>query len=301
MLPKYEKTVYIRSVDICKRSICHIEKIKNYLEINNYRLVFEPKQADNILFFACSFNSTTEKNALLKLEELKGYTENLFVLEGIADTSRKKLEEMGVDHKKIIGRGEYEKLDEFFAQEYKFTEIEDANKTPENIEIFFVHACQGCKSNCSYCGEKIIVKGLKSKPIQDCIKEIEKGVSLGFKKILLIGDDLGAYGLDIDTSLMELLRAAMKVEGVFELFLEEINIKYLVRNLKELDKILSFGKIKKMLCGLQSANNRILKLMNREYTRQEMQNLVHLLLARNVEISFHMIVGFRSSPYFLVL
>src|ERR1039457_4703663 len=113
-------------------------------------------------------------------------------------------------------------------------------------DCFVVRVCKGCDSYCTYCGDKIVVGTLMSKPFEECISEVKKGLSLGHKKIHLIGDDIGAYGLDIGSSISELLKSIVGLGRDFKLSLDEVNIKYLIKNQRGFEKILSSGRIRSM-------------------------------------------------------
>jgi tRNA A37 methylthiotransferase MiaB len=156
----------------------------------------------------------------------------------------------------------------------------------------------GCLGKCSYC---VIPKGtgkLRSKPIKECIKEYKDLIENGHRHIMLSAEDTGTYGLDINSSLPELLSEMSKSDKGYDvkLGLQSLNPEYA---LKYKDKLLGFikkGKLKNMKFDIQSGSNRILKLMNRNYDIKEVLKLCDELkkISRNLVSLSHFIVGFPS-------
>jgi tRNA A37 methylthiotransferase MiaB len=220
-------------------------------------------------------------------------------LEGIADTKGEELKAGNIyNPEKIIGRGEYKNLDKFFARKCLFEDIGEINKPyGRDKGNHIVQICRGCNDRCSYCGDKPIVKNLHSKSLSNCIAEVKRGIELGYRRIDLLGDDAGAYGIDLNLSIFDLLKEIIKLRGDFEVTIREINIKYLVRDLGALDKILAYKKIPWLCIGLQSGNDRILQLMDRGYLREEVEELLKLLSRHKVKKRFIAIVGFPTETF----
>lgn len=305
-----KRNVYIHLENICARRLLDIEKISDYLKLNGYRVVSSIQKAGNILIFGCAFNKKTEDESLKKIDELVKSGRNVIVLEGIADTQGEKLKsKWSINPAKIIKCGEFDKLDVFFANKCSLKDVEEVNKlyTPpakwfgfsrkKQSGIYSVQVAHGCDDNCTYCGDKIVVKQLKSKPLDNCIDEIKKGIESGFEHIELLGDDVGAYGKDISLTIIDLLNEIMKLKGSFKLSMQEVNIKYLIENIGYLGNVLQHGKLKHLVIAFQSGNNRILKMMNRGYTREEVEKLISLLNRHKVSKRFHAIAGFPTETY----
>lgn len=79
-------------------------------------------------------------------------------------------------------------------------------------DIYHIVTSTGCLGKCSYCSIKKARGLIKSKPIKHIIKEFKDAAYLGFKKFILWGDDLGAYGKDISTNLIALLEEIIHVD-----------------------------------------------------------------------------------------
>ena len=88
----------------------------------------------------------------------------------------------------------------------------------------------------------------------------------GFKEFALIGTEVGNYGVDTGTNLAELLNELMAAQGDYQVRLRNIHPKFLIEMLPQLVEIFKTGKIPYLESAVQSGNNRILKLMKRDYT-----------------------------------
>ena len=140
----------------------------------------------------------------------------------------------------------------------------------------------GCSNYCSYCVVPDVRGKLRLRKPSDIIDEIKRNISLGIKKITLLGQNVNDYDFKLNTqysirnakiNFVGLLKMIDKIDG-----LEEINfITSQPRNTsKELFTLIEKSpKIRKRLhLPFQSGSNRILKLMNRGYTRERYLQLV---------------------------
>ncbi len=137
---------------------------------------------------------------------------------------------------------------------------------------FYIRILWGCLGNCSYCGIKKAIGPLKSKPITECINEFKKGLQQGYKSFTITADDVGAYGLDINKNLPELLDKLTKIKGDYEINITDLHPRWIVKYIDELEKILRRKKIIFIDVPFQSGNDRILKLMNRYSDTEKMKN-----------------------------
>ncbi len=160
-----------------------------------------------------------------------------------------------------------------------------------------IWVCSGCIGNCSYCVDKLAVGKFKSRPLEKCLEDIKIGLANNIKSFRIVGDDIGSYGIDIGSNFIELVKSLSLVEDKpFNLRLLEINAKWLVKYLHKL-KYLKNSKISDMLIGIQSANNRILKMMKRGYCIEDVSEAISCLRSLNISIGCHFIIGFPSETY----
>lgn len=161
---------------------------------------------------------------------------------------------------------------------------------------YIITVSRGCIHKCSYCAIRKAVGPLKSKPVEQCVKEFKEGLRQGYKEFELAADDIGPYGIDIKKSLTELLDELTKIEGDYSIRFQNTHPAWIIRYIDDLEKIFKRKKIKYILFSIQSGNNRILKLMRRAYTKESLIDVVSKLrkFDSDLNIGAELMVGFPS-------
>ena len=153
----------------------------------------------------------------------------------------------------------------------------------------------GCNNFCSYCIVPYVRGRERSREPKDIIREIEKLVADGVCEIMLLGQNVNSYGKTLDNliTFAELLREVNKIEGLKR-------IRFMTSHPKDLsDELIEVMKHSKKICRhlhlpLQSGSTRILKAMNRHYTKEQYVDLA-LKIRReipDIAITTDIIVGF---------
>ena len=153
----------------------------------------------------------------------------------------------------------------------------------------------GCNNFCSYCIVPYVRGRERSREPKDIIREIEKLVADGVCEIMLLGQNVNSYGKTLDNPITfaELLREVNKIEGLKRIRFMTSHPKDLsddlIMAIKECDKV-----CKHMHLPLQSGSSRILKIMNRKYTKEQYLDLVYRLQEEmpNLSLTTDIIVGF---------
>ena len=153
----------------------------------------------------------------------------------------------------------------------------------------------GCNNFCSYCIVPYVRGRERSRKPEDIVKEVEKLVSEGVVEIMLLGQNVNSYGktLDDPISFAELLRRVTEVEGLKR-------IRFMTSHPKDLsDELIETMHSSDKICKqfhlpMQSGSNRILKEMNRHYTREDYLEIVRKLRESvpDIGLSTDIIVGF---------
>jgi tRNA A37 methylthiotransferase MiaB len=159
---------------------------------------------------------------------------------------------------------------------------------------FIVEICKGCLGNCAYCVIRHSRGRLKSRPADEIINEIKRGIEKDVKEILLTATESAAYGLDIDTSLSVLLSQIIEVLKDQQLLLFYANPKWLIKDWDNLKSIFATGKIHFIHFSLNGGSNSVLKRMNRGYTLDEFENLLRSIkqLSPETVLQTQVITGF---------
>lgn len=153
----------------------------------------------------------------------------------------------------------------------------------------------GCNNFCSYCIVPYVRGRERSRKIQDIVNDVEELAQKGYKEIMLLGQNVNSYGNDLkdETNFPKLLREIEKIDGI------EI-IRFMSPHPKDfsdelIDTIAKSKKIARQIhLPLQSGSTKILKEMNRKYTKEDYLKIVEKLKKADGNISFStdIIVGF---------
>ncbi len=153
----------------------------------------------------------------------------------------------------------------------------------------------GCNNFCSYCIVPYVRGRERSREPEDIIKEIEDMAADGVKEVMLLGQNVNSYGktLKDPITFAELLRRVEKIDGIER-------IRFMTSHPKDLsDELIEVMGSSEKICThlhlpLQSGSSRILKLMNRHYTKEQYLELVDKVRERIPDISLttDIIVGF---------
>ena len=203
-----------------------------------------------------------------------------------------------------IGRGDADKLNKssFLIKKMLFDGVKswkDFYESKINIvndRTYCIKVSTGCLGNCSYCVIKKSRGKVKSKGIDRIIAEFHQGLDLGYQQFALIGTDLGDYGKDQGSDLIDLLEKMTSLSGKFSIKLRNVNPRWIIAQGENFYDLLRRGNISYLLSPIQSGSNRILELMNRGYKIEKFINIIKRIRSSypSVLIQSQAIVGFPT-------
>ncbi len=161
---------------------------------------------------------------------------------------------------------------------------------------YLVRCARGCSNFCAYCAIRIARGRLKSRALDSIVNEVREALKMGCDHFVLVADDLSAYGLDLENlRLSQLLEAILGLGDSFTLEMHNLHPKHILSDLDRFLEVLS-KRIRCIHFDFQSGSNRILKLMNREYTKEDVLFGATAILRKAPFISLRtdVIVGFPS-------
>lgn len=158
-----------------------------------------------------------------------------------------------------------------------------------------VNITYGCDNFCSYCIVPYVRGRERSRLPIDILREIEMHVKDGVKEIMLLGQNVNSYGKGLENPITfaELLRQICRIDGL-------LRVRFMTPHPKDFsDELLTVMKENPKICRhihlpLQSGSSRILKLMNRHYTKEDYLSLVEKIksVLPDVSLTTDIIVGF---------
>lgn len=296
----------------CQQNEADGERIAGMAREMGYTIVDEPENADLIVVNTCAVREHAEQKALSitgGYKHLKNANPDLILCVCGCMASEHHITE------KI--KNSYPYVNITFSTEamWRFPEIirqvmEDGKRVfIENVgdEVIsetmaverkstfsaWVSIMYGCNNFCTYCIVPYVRGRERSRKPESIIEEITDLVNNGYKEITLLGQNVNSYGKEYGVSFAELLERICKIEGDFI-------IRYMSSHPKDVSSdlirvIRDNPKIERHFhLPVQSGSTRLLKLMNRNYTREKYLEEIKEIKEQipDVALSSDIIIGF---------
>lgn len=246
------------------------------------KVVDSKDKADLIIFHVCSFTQQKEEETIKRINSILNESTGKIIVSGCF------LKEY-VKHERI-SYVKHQNLQESLL-EIKKEGLVEQNESALNLKPF-VAISRGCYGYCSYCSIKKVKGNHISRPIQDILIDIDKRTDHGFVK--LVGEEVAGYGIDIGTNLTMLVDEITKQFPKLKVSFGSLNPKLLKEyNSDQLNVFARKNIIGTIHIPIQSANNKILDLMNRDYTVEDFEEIIFKLKVLGVKkTSTDLICGF---------
>jgi len=177
-----------------------------------------------------------------------------------------------------------------------YESLPDSSSFEENKVSKFVTIMQGCENFCTYCVVPYVRGKERSRKPDRIIEEITLLAGSGVKEVTLLGQNVNSYGKkEGEISFPELLKKINQIDGLHRIRFATSHPKDLSMDLmhavRDLEKV-----CKHLHLPVQSGSDRILKKMNRGYTRQQYLDRIFELKRQcpDISLSTDIIVGFPS-------
>ena len=266
----------------CKVNAYESEYIKEQFLKNDFIYEDDTKNSDIVIVNTCSVTNTADNKCLKTIRGIKRDNKDciLVVCGCSAENHRHEFDDLGIDI--LIGNNNKSKLvtyvKDFIDNKETYCEFYDGRQSNfENMQVAkfndltraFVKIQDGCNNFCSYCIIPYVRGGVRSKEINTAYKEIKELVEAGHREIVFTGINTGAYGKETGQyDLVDLIQKISKLEKLERIRVSSIEITEIDdRFIEELAK-------NKKVCGhlhvsLQTGCDKVLKLMNRKYKKDE--------------------------------
>lgn len=277
---------------------------EGFIQTDNY------ENADNIIINTCSVRAHAEERVFSRVKLFNANRKKnkksmkLIVMGCMAQTSKDILQSLGAD--KIfdvyneMNILDYMKDEEVFIKKFNHNYVFNKSYVDEDKpHKAFLPISHGCNNWCSFCIVPHTRGKMVSRKSSEILEEVKRLIDAGAKEITLLGQNVNSYGLDIkdEISFADLLYSIDKIAGN-----NKVWIRFLTSHPKDFDKDLadavwnlkSLGK--HIHLPFQSGSDRILKLMNRKYNKEEYRRKISYLreYAEDFPISTDIIVGYAD-------
>ena len=303
----------------CQGNVADSEHIKGMLIEMGYVLCDDVSEADFILYNTCAIREHAEDRVFGNVGALKKYKKEkpgliialcgcMMQQEHIAEKIKKSYPFVNL----VFGTHVTHELPElvskvlctgkrvFCIDRSDGVIAEGLPSSRDSGENAWLPIMYGCNNFCSYCIVPHVRGRERSRKPEIILDEAKTLVKEGYKLITLLGQNVNSYGknCDFDVNFAELIRRIDEIEGDFK-------FDFMTSHPRdcsfELIDVLSQSK---HFCGhlhlpVQSGNNRILKEMNRHYTREHYLELIEYAKKKipDVDITTDIIVGFPGETY----
>lgn len=298
----------------CQGNVADGERIKGMLAQMGFEFTEEPKEADLILYNTCAIREHAEDRVFGNVGALKHIKERhpatilglcgcMMQQPQVAERIRKSFPYVSL----VFGTHVVHRLPELLYRlltcERRVFELPDSDGVvAEGLPVrrdgelkAWLPIMYGCNNFCSYCIVPYVRGRERSRTMEAIVAEAKEIIAAGYKEITLLGQNVNSYGKDLPepVSFAQLLRTIDALPGDFKIRFMTSHPKDATKEL--IDVIAESRKVSHHLhLPVQSGSNRILKAMNRHYTREQYLDLVAYAKKRIPDLSLtsDIIVGF---------
>ena len=286
----------------CQMNRAESSEIGGYLQSLGMERVNTAREADIVVLNTCVVRQNAEDKVIGMLGYLKGIKREkpdmLIALTGcFVDADISQLNKQFPHINCFFKPGEKSNFEDWLFREA----IDSGNRNCEvTIHAMspvsaYIPIIQGCNNYCSYC-----IVPYRRGPERSCLpneilNQATELVANGAREIVLLGQNVNAYGKDLDpgTNLAALLHQMNELKGL-------VRIRFLTNHPKDMnheliEAMLSLNKVCHHIClPLQAGDDQILNSMNRHYTLDDYRSLVNRIRDSipDVALSTDIIVGF---------
>ena len=298
----------------CQMNARDSEKLTGVLREAGYEIIDEETEADFVIYNTCTVRDNANQKVYGHLGLLKSRVKknpNLRIAlcgcmmqeASVIETIREKYKFVNL----VFGTHNIFKFPELLyrmlTSDSQIIDIwEDTDQIVEDLPVDRKYSFKsginimfGCNNFCSYCIVPYVRGRERSREPKEIIREIEKLVNEGVIEVMLLGQNVNSYGKNLDNpmSFAQLLKEIEKIEGLKR-------IRFMTSHPKDLsDDLIEVMAKSEKICKhihlpLQSGSDRVLKEMNRRYTKEQYLSLVEKIKKAipDVAVTTDIIVGF---------
>jgi tRNA-2-methylthio-N6-dimethylallyladenosine synthase len=314
-----QKLFYIKTYG-CQMNFYDSDKIVDLLKPLGYRISETPENCDLAILNTCHIREKASEKMYSDIGRLANFKKNqlksgrdmtIAICGCVAQAEGKEIMRRNNSVDIVVGPQNYHVLPEILIKKEKNKKyIENIFPEKSKFDYFpdpsvngftaFVSIQEGCDKFCTFCVVPYTRGAEFSRPAKDIVLEVEKLVSLGVREITLLGQNVNAYHGKISSkekdsvcTLSELCSMLAKIKGL-------MRIRYITSHPADMtDDLINAHKDNYKLMPylhlpIQAGSNKILKEMNRKYTREEYITVVDKLRKARPDIALtsDFIVGF---------
>lgn len=294
----------------CQMNFADTEVVLSVMQDAGYSQNDDPEKADVILINTCVVRENAERRVLARLNDFKQRKKTnaevvIGVLGCMAEHLRKDLMELEDHVDLIVGPDEYRKLPALIdnalmgekgiaVQLSRVENYDDIIPLRTDLLSAWVSIMRGCDKFCTFCVVPFTRGRERSRTLSSLVQEIEVLSKRGFKEVTLLGQNVNSYR-DGETDFADLLARIAEID-------RKMRLRFMTSHPQDMsEKLISTIAVHNNICKhihlpVQSGSDRILELMNRNYTADYYRNLIRRIrdTITGVSISTDIIAGFPT-------
>ena len=298
----------------CQQNEADSERLRGYLSEMGYQFTQSEAEADLIVINTCAIREHAEQRVFGNLGALthtkRRHPEQKIFLCGCMAGETKVSDRVKHSYPHVDGVFSTHHLwqfpqilwnvlsgkkRQFFIEDEPGSIAEGIPQVRDSSLKAWVSIMYGCNNFCSYCIVPYVRGRERSRDPEEILAEIRSLVSEGYKEITLLGQNVNSYGKDLETPMdfADLLRAIDQIPG-------DYLIRFMTSHPKDAGEKLFTAMAecphvaKQLHLPVQSGNSRVLKAMNRGYTREQYLDKVRMVrsLMPDIVLTSDIIIGF---------
>lgn len=310
------KKAYIETYG-CQMNQADSEVVASILKKDDYEMTTDIAEADLILVNTCSIRENAEQRVKKRLTEFDYLKKKKTWLKvGVLGCMAERLQNQLIEENKVdivVGPDSYrdipflltevEKHKQSYISAVLSEEETYSDITPIKLDTngvtAFISIMRGCENFCSYCVVPYTRGRERSRDPQTIIAEAQDLFNKGYREVTLLGQNVNSYiwnkGQEDEINFAKLMALVAQVSPLLRIRFSTSHPKDISQEL--LDTIAKYDNICKFIhLPLQSGSTRMLKLMNRKYTREDYMNKITAIknTIKDCGISTDIIAGFCS-------
>ncbi|MGB4660288.1 MAG: 30S ribosomal protein S12 methylthiotransferase RimO [Mobilitalea sp.] len=276
----------------CDKNLVDTEHMLGILNESGYQITSDEQEADIIIINTCCFIHDAKEesvNTILEMAEYKksGKIQALIVTGCLAERYKDEILNEIPEVDALLGTASFDEILDVINQlsdHKQHTSFEPLDRLP-NVSgkrmltsgsfSAYLKIAEGCDKHCTYCIIPQVRGNYRSVPIEELLKEANYLVEQGVKELILVAQETTIYGKDLygSNTLPKLIKELARIKGlewirILYCYPEEITDE-LIETMKEEPKICRYLDL-----PIQHASSRILKLMGRRTTKEDLINII---------------------------
>lgn len=302
--------VYIETLG-CPKNTVDSQAMEALLFSGGHTVVEEPESADVLIVNTCAFIKDAKEESIESIfdlaEQKKDSGKKLLVTGCLAQRYAEELFREMPEVDAFLGVNDYQNLNDIINGVSEGSRLSSVHGAPSFFDELegragvkgdfsaYLRIAEGCDNACTYCIIPSIRGSYRSRRMEDIVAEAEQLAADGTKELVLIAQDVSAYGRDLygELTLHKLLRRLCRIDGIHWIRLlycyEDSITDELIETIRTEEKICNYIDI-----PLQHVNDRVLTDMNRHSTTASIRDTISRLRTAipNIHIRTTFITGF---------